>query len=72
MQKVQIYDDASQNRLKHKTTALERIYLTARVVVFSLDFLRFFQFGGGTTTAPIGRRQTTRQKVQKGQKMRGI
>lgn len=51
---------------------LEADILTARGLFFSVDSSEIFHFGGGTTTAPIGRRQTTVQKTKKEQKMRGI
>ncbi len=47
LQKVQIYDDASQNRLKHKTTTLERISLYRPSGGFFFYFLRFsFEMAG--------------------------
>lgn len=47
LQKVQIYDDASQNRLKHKTTTLVRRYFPRPSGGFFFYFLRFsFEMAG--------------------------
>ena len=68
-QKVQIYDVASENRIQSKNEPRGGFLYTARGLFFSVNFTAIFQFGGGTTTAPIGRRQTTVQKTKKEQKM---